>query len=231
MYYTNRFLTLYAYYFEFLYREDVAKLSEANLIWLLLENKLGHPQSTRQRIPWPPRLTLMVLPMWFPLKANLPQANGCVWMFNHIWMGSKIFRCAWQHPFHPLWPLLASSKDSWVKSGWRGQMTLLLLLLPFVSVCECVCVYSQEESWERYDWGGGEAVFTPNNLPRLWFKMIQMHYTWRDTAGWLLVRDWERLGLPKWTPPKTYRLQISEKAEIFIWGKVWKRLNLYYYDL
>lgn len=32
---------------------------------------------------------------------------------------------------------------------------------------------------------------------------------WRDTVGRLLVQDLERLGLPKWTPPKTYRrLQI-----------------------
>lgn len=64
-----------------------------------------------------------------------------------------------------------------------------------VCVCVCVCfscvfVYLQRECRERYDGGGGEAVFMASNRPRLCFKMIQMHCMLGDT-------DRGRLWLPK----------------------------------
>ena len=49
----------------------------------------------------------------------------------------------------------------------KGPDDTAAALVQCVCVRACVRVYSQGECAEWYDGGGGEAVFTPDNLPRL----------------------------------------------------------------
>lgn len=47
----------------------------------------------------------------------------------------------------------------------KGPDDTMAALVLGVYVCVCTCTH--KGSVDRYDGGGGEAVFTPNNLPRL----------------------------------------------------------------
>lgn len=97
----------------------------------------------------------------------------------------------------------------------KGPDDTAAALVQCVCACSGACVYSQGECAEWHGGGGGEAVFTPDNLPRLWFKMIQIPCMWRDTAAHLPVQDWDRWGLPNWSPPKIYRLLQTLESIFF----------------
>lgn len=97
------------------------------------------------------------------------------------------------------WPRLKILEWSHAERTRWHCCCISALFVCVVCVRACMCTH-KGSVW--HDGGGGEAVFTPNNLPRLWFKMIQMPCMRRDSVGWLLVQDWERLGLPKWSPPE-----------------------------
>lgn len=106
--------------------------------------------------------------------------------------------------FLPMWPLLARTKDPWVK----GPDDTAAAWVHCVCVCVCdVGVHVHGHSQHRVLWWRWRrSCFHAQQSAKIMISKM-----WRYTVGRLLVQDLERLSLSKRTPLKTYRpLQILD---------------------